>query len=77
MRESFRAQMEEEFKQLDISLSEHQMEQFFQYYEMLVERNRVMNLTAITEEAEVITKHFVDSVWMSVAEDRLLAKVNS
>ncbi|MDO5417678.1 MAG: 16S rRNA (guanine(527)-N(7))-methyltransferase RsmG [Lachnospiraceae bacterium] len=62
MRESFRAQMEEEFKQLDISLSEHQMEQFFQYYEMLVERNRVMNLTAITEEAEVITKHFVDSV---------------
>lgn len=38
------------------------MEQFFAYYEMLVETNKVMNLTAITEEGEVVTKHFCDSL---------------
>ena len=32
------------------------------YYEMLVETNKGMNLTAITELDEVITKHFVDSI---------------
>ncbi len=47
---------------LGIRLSEHQMDQFFTYYEMLVEKNKVMNLTAITEEHEVVTKHFSDSL---------------
>lgn len=42
-----------------------QAEQFFQYYEMLVETNKVMNLTAITEFDEVLQKHFVDSVLKS------------
>lgn len=37
-----------------IKLSDHQLEQFETYYEMLVEKNKVMNLTAITEKNEVI-----------------------
>ena len=49
-------------KQLDIELSEHQLRQFTTYYEMLIERNKVMNLTAITEKREVIIKHFLDSI---------------
>jgi len=49
-------------QQLHIALSEKQMEQFLQYYEMLVEKNKVMNLTAITEFDEVVEKHFLDSV---------------
>lgn len=49
-------------QQLHIELSEKQMEQFLQYYEMLVEKNKVMNLTAITEFDEVVEKHFLDSV---------------
>ncbi len=48
--------------QLNITLTEKQIEQFQIYYEMLVETNKVMNLTAITELDEVITKHFVDSI---------------
>lgn len=48
--------------QLHIALSEKQMEQFLQYYELLVEKNKVMNLTAITEFDEVVEKHFLDSV---------------
>lgn len=47
---------------LGISLSEEQLDQFYQYYEFLIERNRVMNLTAITELEDVIDKHFIDSL---------------
>lgn len=54
--------LQEQVKKLNIELSDHQIEQFQTYYEMLVETNKVMNLTAITELDEVITKHFLDSV---------------
>lgn len=47
---------------LDIALSDEQIEQFQIYYEMLIETNKVMNLTAITQLDEVITKHFLDSI---------------
>ncbi len=45
-----------------VELSTKQIEQFQLYYEMLVEKNKVMNLTAITEKNEVMLKHFVDSL---------------
>ena len=47
--------------ELGITLSEEQKTQFLQYYELLVEWNSFMNLTAITEFDQVITKHFLDS----------------
>ncbi len=49
-------------EELHIVLSEEQINQFIRYYEMLVEKNKVMNLTAITEFDEVIEKHFLDSL---------------
>lgn len=49
-------------EELGISLSEEQIGQFLTYYEMLVEKNKVMNLTAITEFDDVIEKHFLDSL---------------
>ena len=54
--------LSEQASKLNIELSDKQIEQFQTYYEMLVETNKVMNLTAITELEEVITKHFVDSI---------------
>lgn len=45
-----------------IILTDTQIAQFEKYYEMLIEKNKVMNLTAITEHDEVILKHFIDSV---------------
>lgn len=48
--------------ELSIRLSEDQFNQFITYYEMLVEKNKVMNLTAITDFDEVIEKHFLDSL---------------
>ena len=44
------------------TLSEQQYDQLMLYYELLIEKNKVMNLTAITEFEEVINKHFVDSL---------------
>ena len=52
----------EKMKEIDVELSEHQCNQFLTYYDMLVERNKVMNLTTITEFDEVVLKHFVDSI---------------
>lgn len=54
---------------LNIRLSEKQIEQFIEFYEILTERNKVMNLTAITEPAEVIEKHFLDSLSIVKAVD--------
>ncbi|MHB8130967.1 MAG: 16S rRNA (guanine(527)-N(7))-methyltransferase RsmG, partial [Mobilitalea sp.] len=47
---------------LGIELSSHQKQQFIDYYELLIEWNKVINLTAITEFREVINKHFIDSL---------------
>ena len=54
--------LDEKVGQLPISLSEKQKEQFVMFYEILIEWNKVMNLTAITKYEEVIEKHFVDSL---------------
>lgn len=51
-----------ELEQLHITLTDEQINQFISYYELLIEKNKVMNLTTITEFEEVIEKHFVDSL---------------
>lgn len=51
-----------ELKSIDVELTDKQLEQFRLYYEMLVEKNKVMNLTGITEWNEVLEKHFLDSI---------------
>lgn len=57
-------------EELGIELSEEQIIQFIKYYEMLVEKNKVMNLTAITEFNEVIVKHFIDSLALVKVVDK-------
>ena len=53
----------------NITLSDSQVEQFLIYYEILVEKNKVMNLTAITDFDEVVKKHFIDSLSLVKACD--------
>lgn len=60
---------EQGLEQLNIPLSQAQKEQFIKYYEYLVEKNKVMNLTAITEYEEVIVKHFLDSLSLTKVQD--------
>ncbi len=50
------------FKQLNIEINNSQAQQFITYKNILVNWNKVMNLTGITEDKEVIVKHFADSV---------------
>lgn len=58
-----------------VTLTDKQIEQFEKYYELLVEWNKVMNLTGITEFDEVMQKHFVDSA--AAAKYVEMEKVNS
>ena len=52
----------EELKKLNIEPTEEQLEQLNKYYELLIEYNKVMNLTGITEKDQVYLKHFYDSL---------------
>lgn len=70
MKENYNTvQFEKDLLEIGVKLSEEQIKQFLIYYEMLVEWNQVMNLTAITEYDEVMKKHFVDSVSLIKAYD--------
>lgn len=60
---------ETKLSELGITLNEVQKRQFLQFYELLVEWNKVMNLTGITEYEEVNEKHFVDSLSIVKAID--------
>ena len=55
-------QFEKDLAAMGVILSSNQISQFLKYYELLVEWNSFMNLTAITEYDEVMKKHFVDSL---------------
>ena len=60
---------EDGLRQLKIEPSKKMVDQFFIFYEMMVEKNKVMNLTAITEIGEVIEKHFLDSLSLAGSMD--------
>ena len=49
-------------ERLNLELTEEMINQFLNFYEMLMEKNKVMNLTAITEFEDVVEKHFLDSL---------------
>ncbi len=49
-------------KELGWTVNDRQGEQFQRYWELLVEWNEKMNLTAITQPEEVVEKHFLDSM---------------
>lgn len=65
----------EEFRQslLDqgIAVTDLQLEQFDQYYQLLVATNEHVNLTAITDRSEVYLKHFYDSILGAIAQPKL------
>ena len=49
------------FEKLNIKLTEKMTEQFEKYYSFLIEYNKNVNLTAITQKQDVAVKHFIDS----------------
>ena len=51
-----------EFQKCNIKLSQDKADKLLKLYEFLVEYNKNVNLTAITDFEEVVVKHFIDSV---------------
>lgn len=51
-----------ELEKINLNLNDYQIDQLLMYYQLLVEKNKEMNLTAITDFSEVVIKHFVDSL---------------
>lgn len=71
MTDNFKIKLQMESEKLGLSLSDDQIDKLFIYYSMIVEKNKVMNLTAITEEDDFILKHIVDSLALVKAGDRI------
>ena len=64
-------QFQQALAERGINLTDRQMQQFADYYQLLVTTNRQVNLTRITEENDVYLKHFYDSLTGAFAEPRL------
>lgn len=60
-----REQFVKELENINVKITENQLNQLEKYYEMLVEYNKVMNLTGITEHNQVFLKHFYDSLTLA------------
>ena len=54
--------LKEYIQNIGIELNQDKINKLINYYELLIEKNKVMNLTGITEYEEVIQKHFLDSL---------------
>ena len=59
--QEFSNELKEKLRLINIKLEDKQIEEFYNYMNLLLEWNERINLTAITEPIEVILKHFVDS----------------
>lgn len=64
-KEEILQELEEKAELINIKLNEEQKEKFYNYMQMLIEWNKKINLTAITEPKEIILKHFIDSLTIS------------
>ena len=61
------------------AIPENEIEKFYQYMKLLLEWNEKINLTAITDESEIIRKHFIDSLTISklIKEDTNVVDVGT
>lgn len=62
-KESFIEKTALEFSKIGQNLTEKQLERLYEYKELLLEWNEKINLTAITDDEEIIIKHLVDSAY--------------
>lgn len=60
--DSFKKEMNINLMALNLKLDDSQIKNFYDFMNLLIEKNKVMNLTGITEPKEVILKHFIDSL---------------
>lgn len=75
----FEDKLREKMNKININLEEKQLQNFRKYKELLLEWNEKINLTSITDEDEIILKHFVDSAIIKkfVKEDEKIADIGT
>ena len=78
-KEKFKELMCSYGKQIDIEFNDKQLEQFYEYMNLLLEWNEKINLTAIVEPEEVILKHFIDSLTINkyIEKNKTIADVGT
>lgn len=66
-------------KKINIELSDEQVSKFIKYKNLLIETNKYINLTSITEDDEIILKHFIDSLTINkyIEQDKSLIDVGT
>ena len=66
-------------EQIDIEFDDKQLNQFYEYMNLLLEWNEKINLTAITAPEEIILKHFIDSLTINryIEQNRSIADVGT
>lgn len=69
------SELDKYLQELHIEFSDEQLKQFAIFYEILVEKNKIMNLTTIVEPEDVVKKHFVDS--LSIFDIEYIKNVNN
>ena len=75
MTDNFREKLGSGCGELEVNIDEEALDKLYRYYTMVVEKNKVMNLTAITEEDEFIVKHLIDS--LSIAKSKAFKTIIS
>ena len=58
----FEKEILENSKEINVIITEDEIKSLYQYMKLMLEWNKIINLTAITDEKEVILKHFIDSI---------------
>lgn len=77
--ENFKQELLKKTSAININISELQIQQFYKYMNLLIEWNKKINLTAITEPKEIILKHFIDSLMIinKIPEKTKIADIGS
>ena len=78
-KEEFFQKIDKYLNELQIKLDKKQLNQFFDYMNLLIDWNKKINLTAITLPEEIILKHFIDSMTISkyIPQDAYLVDVGT
>ena len=77
--EEFSIDFKDKANKINITISDEQIKEFYEYMNLLLEWNEKINLTAITEPKEVIMKHFIDSITVEkyINNDDLVADIGT
>ena len=77
--EEFKIKLVEKLSKINIEITEEQIEQFYNYMNLLIEWNEKINLTAIIEPGDIVLKHFVDSLTVAkkIPDDSIVADIGT